>query len=187
MLTPADRSAGAVGRPAGVLGALVLALVLALLVSLPDPPTAAAQGAPQRGASGLPLPRFLSLSSDEANLRTGPGVRYPIAWVFVRRDMPLEVTAEFELWRKVRDIDGAEGWAHKSLLSGRRTALIVGEIRALHREPDATSPPVLFAEPGVHGRLLACRPEWCRMAIAGREGWLPRTQIWGVHPWETFE
>lgn len=147
----------------------------------------AAEDRPTRAPSGLPLPRFVSLNAAEVNVRIGPGRRYPIAWVFLRREMPVKVIAEFGLWRKVRDIDGAEGWAHKSMLSGRRTALITGEVRTLRQEPDAAAPPVLRAEPGVQGRLLACRPRWCRLEIEDMSGWLPRDQLWGVHPWETFE
>ncbi len=162
--------------------------LLVVLCALPALGTArAADQAPVLSPSGLPLPRFVSLDADKVNIRTGPGVRYPIAWVFVRRDMPVEVTAEFELWRKLRDIDGAEGWAHKSLLSGRRWAIVTGEVRALHRDPDETSPPALFAEPGVQGRLVACRRERCKLEIQGLRGWLKRAYIWGVHPWEVFD
>ncbi|HKH69397.1 MAG TPA: SH3 domain-containing protein, partial [Reyranella sp.] len=75
--------------------------------------SAAAQ---QRKGSGLPIPRFASLRSDEVNVRTGPGPRYPIDWVFKRKAMPVEIVAEFENWRKIRDWQGASGWVHQSLL-----------------------------------------------------------------------
>ena len=164
-----------------------LSLVL-ILLALPALDAArAAESAAQRSESGLPLPRFVSLSANRMNVRTGPGVRYPIVWVFIRRGMPVEVIAEFGLWRKVHDIDGAEGWAHKSLLSGRRTGIVIGAVRTLYRQPRENSGPILFAEPGVQGRLLACRTDWCKMQIAGLRGWLPRSHIWGVYPGEMFE
>ncbi|MEH6546060.1 MAG: SH3 domain-containing protein, partial [Sneathiella sp.] len=72
----------------------------------------------------MPLPRFVSLSSNKVNVRTGPGTRYPITWVFVRRGWPVEVIAEYELWRRIRDVDGSTGWVHKGLLSSRRTLII---------------------------------------------------------------
>ena len=155
-----------------------LALALAVLL-LAAPLTTAAQ-------SGLPLPRFVSLRADEVNVRTGPGVRYPIAWVFVRAGLPVEVVEEFENWRKIRDVDGAEGWVHQSLLSGTRAAVVVGGVRLLTRTPAANGIPVLEAEPGVVGELLECRQDWCRMEIAGRRGWLPQDQIWGAYAGETF-
>jgi SH3-like domain-containing protein len=141
----------------------------------------------QLGASGLALPRFVSLAATEVNLRTGPGTRYPKAWVFHRRGLPMLLTAEHEHWRKVRDVDGAEGWVHQSLLSGRRRGLVVGAVRTLRAAPDPQAPALLQAEPGVMGPLLACRGDWCEMEIAGRRGWVQRDGIFGALPGESFE
>ena len=174
-------------RPSTRFRTYLLSLLTVLFAMPPLEGGRATEGAVPRSESGLPLPRFVSLGADRVNLRTGPGVRYPIAWVFVRRGMPVEVVAQFELWRKVRDIDGAVGWAHKSLLSGRRMGIVSGEVRTLYREPEVNAVPVLFAEPGVQGRLLACRAGWCRMRIAGLKGWLPRDHIWGAYSGEVFD
>ncbi len=137
-------------------------------------------------SSGQPnVPRFVSIGSDKVNVRTGPGVRYPVAWQFVRRGLPVEVIAEFELWRKVRDMDGAEGWIHKSLLSGRRTVVVRDRVRTFYRRPDAARIPVFEAEPGVIGKLLSCRESWCRMEVSGLRGWAPQAYLWGVYEDET--
>lgn len=138
-------------------------------------------------AAQIELPRFASLRAERVNVRSGPGVRYPITWVFVRRGLPIEITAEFEFWRKVRDQDGSEGWVHRSLISSTRTALVFGAVRPLHGDPSATSPAVLLAEPGVQGELLACQESWCELRIAGRVGWMQRDHLWGVHAQEMFE
>ena len=74
--------------------------------------------------TGLPLPRFVSLRASEVNMRTGPGVRYPIQWKLVYRHMPVEIVAEFENWRKIREWEGSVGWVHKSMLSGQRWVII---------------------------------------------------------------
>lgn len=161
---------------------LVAALLLFALAARAEAP-----GQPRVAQSGLPLPRFVSLAAEKVNLRSGPGVRYPVAWVFERKNLPVLVTAEFDYWRKVRDQDGAEGWVHKSLLSGRRYAVIVGAERALRREPRADSRVVLRAEPGVIGRLLACADAWCRVEIAEVAGWLPRQHIFGALEGEQFD
>lgn len=163
--------------------AAVIAVCLLACVA----PARADEAAPEVGASGLALPRFVSLGSDEVNLRTGPGTRYPKSWVFHRAGLPVMITAEHEYWRKVRDVDGAEGWVHRSLLSGRRGALIVGDIATLRAGPDGSARPVLRAEPGVVGTLRVCTVAWCEMDIDGRRGWLPRDAIFGVLPGETFE
>jgi SH3-like domain-containing protein len=137
--------------------------------------------------SGLPLPRFVSLGADRVNVRTGPGERYPITWVYVRRALPVEVIAEFELYRKIRDQEGAEGWVHKRLLSGRRSVLVTGTIQPLYRIADRHAPIVLQAEPGVQGRLLSAKGDWCELEIAGRRGFIERKYLYGVLPNETFE
>ena len=77
--------------------------------------------------------RFVSLRADEVNVRAGPGVRYPVKWVFVRKLMPVEVIAEFDTWRKIRDWEGAEGWVHRAMLSGRRSIVVTGKVATLRR------------------------------------------------------
>jgi SH3-like domain-containing protein len=166
--------------------AVILLCLLALRLPVAAP--AWADDGASVGPSGLPLPRFVTLGSDEVNLRTGPGTRYPKSWVFHRAGLPVLITAEHDYWRKVRDIDGAEGWVHRSLLSGRRGALIVGnQVATLRASPDAGARPVLRAEPGVVASLRACAVAWCELEIDGRRGWLPRDAIFGVLPGETFE
>jgi SH3-like domain-containing protein len=162
-------------RPFRSIALLVLALALG------DLPAGAV-----RADTGLPLPRFVSLRSAEVNLRTGPGNTYPIDWVYKRRHMPVEVIAEFDNWRKIRDWQGAVGWVHQNLLDGRRYALITAEQLLLSR-PAADAAPVARLMPGVIAALVACEPEWCRLEIDGREGWLARDGIWGVYPTESFD
>ena len=134
-----------------------------------------------------PLPRFVSLKADEVNVRTGPGTRYPIAWVFVRAGLPVEVIAEYELWRRIVDVDGAQGWVHRGMLSDRRSAIVVGDAQDFHRRPDAGARVVLRAGPGVHGRLFGCHEGWCEMQIAGRKGWTQGDHLWGVYPGEEID
>ena len=161
-------------------GAFVGALVMAL-ASLPLAALAA-------GESGLKVPRFVSLRADPVNVRAGPGVRFPIAWIFVQNDLPVEVVAEYEFWRRIRDLDGAEGWVHKSLISGDRWAIVTGKKpRPLRRRPKAKAAPVMRAEAGVLGRLLRCNGQWCQLRIAGRKGWIRQAFVWGAYPGETVD
>ncbi len=136
---------------------------------------------------GAALPRFASLRAGEVNVRTGPGVRYPVEWVFVYRHMPVEIVAEFDTWRKVRDWQGIEGWVHQSMLSRRRTAIVTAGRRAIRDEPARNSRIVAEVEERVVGRLLECRKLWCRVEIAGFRGWIRRALIWGVYDGETFD
>ncbi len=142
---------------------------------------------PALSDSGLPLPRFVSVHAPKVNVRTGPGARYPVDWVLVRRGMPVEIVAEFEHWRKIRDWQGTEGWVHQSMLSGTRTAVAMSEVRELHRNADATSPAVAKIEPGVIGRVLSCAGDWCRLDVSGFRGYVKRDEIWGVGDSENFD
>ncbi|HZB89872.1 MAG TPA: SH3 domain-containing protein [Stellaceae bacterium] len=128
-----------------------------------------------------PLPRFVSLREGEVNLRAGPGERYPIDWVLTEKDRPVELLQEFDVWRKIRDAEGSEGWVHERMISVARTVQVAGEIRTLHLDPDPASPAVARAEPGVVARLLDCRGSWCHVDAQGIKGWLQRDQVWGVY------
>ena len=139
--------------------------------------------------SGLPLPRFVSLRSDEVNLRTGPGVQYPVDWIYTRRDLPVEIIAEFQTWRKIRDWQGSEGWVHQSMLSARRMAVVVGSQRHLRADPDEKAPDIALVDPNVVGRILGCPRDktYCRVDVENHQGWLKRDEFWGVYQGEYIE
>ena len=165
--------------------------VLFILLILMPPAASWAQthdrGEVTLGPTGRQLPRYVSLASERTNLRTGPGERYPILWIYVRSGVPLEITAEFENWRRVRDRDGVTGWIHSALLSGQRTAYISGQIRSLYREPSFGSAPVLLVEPGVLADIEKCHQNWCLVDILGREGWIYAEHFWGSYTGEVVE
>lgn len=154
-------------------------LLLSLLLSLYEHPAFA--GAP------LPLPRFASLRSSEINLRVGPGSEYPIEWIYKRANMPIEITAEYEVWRKIKDHEGDEGWVHKSMLSGARYVIVTHAFQYLHEEADLHSKAVAGAEAGVIGKVLKVKGEWCYVEMQGHKGWIARTAIWGLYPNETLK
>lgn len=139
-------------------------------------------------STGLPVPRFVSLKSSEVNVRTGPGTRYPIQWVYRRDNLPVEIIEEFDLWRKIRDIEGGSGWVHKSMLEGSRHAFIQGKIpRILRANPEPDARPLLKAEPMVVAGVMECHLRWCRVQIAGRKGWIEKEHLWGVYLQEVFD
>lgn len=157
------------------LGTMLLALSI---VSIPA--TAVAAG-------DLPLPRYASLKASEVNLRTGPGKRYPVDWVYARRNMPVEIVAEFDTWRKIRDWTGTVGWVHQSMLSGRRTAIVTVATQKLRKEPSLTAPAVAVVRGKVVGQLTRCNRRWCRLEIRGFSGWLPKQSLWGARAGEKFD
>jgi SH3-like domain-containing protein len=158
---------------------------------LATPPAAADAAPPEHvpdptkgTSSGLPLPRFAALRADDVNLRTGPGTRYPIDWVYHRRDLPVEIEREFEVWRLISDPDGIKGWVHEATLTGRRGLIVRGEQRTLRKTPAATAAPVAYVKPDVVGRILSCEKtsDWCEVQIADYKGYLKRDEFWGTLP-----
>jgi SH3-like domain-containing protein len=137
--------------------------------------------AQQRKGSGLPIPRFASLRSDEVNVRVGPSTRYPIEWVFKRKSMPVEIVAEYENWRKIRDWQGASGWVYHSLLSGKRSFIVAARSASLHKTPATSAEVVAKLEPEVMGEIRSCAGDWCRVRVSGVSGWLERSAMWGVY------
>lgn len=130
----------------------------------------------------LPLPRYVSLKTDEGNVRRGPSLTHRIDWVFKRRDMPLEITAEHGHWRRVQDRDGAGGWVHYALLSGVRTVLIEEDMTPVYTQPDTNAPVAAALEVGVVARLGACNPVWCKVSAGGYRGWVEKRVLWGIDP-----
>ncbi len=142
-----------------------------------------------RGASGLPLPRYVSLKSGRVNMRVGPGTEYQVEWLYLKRGLPMEVIQEFDNWRKVRDPEGNEGWILHSLLSGSRTVIIAPWNKGkadgmfeMHAKPTSNSPLVAQVEPGVVASVAKCDSGWCEVSAGEANGYMRQNQLWGVYP-----
>lgn len=141
-----------------------------------------------RTSSGLPIPRFVSIASEKVFVRTGPALRYPIKWVYQRDKLPVEVVQEFDTWRKVRDIDGDDGWVHQSLLSGERSVIVKGERTVpVYREPTDNSRMMALLEPGVIAKATQCKGLWCQVTAQGYRGYAERKFLWGIYESEDFD
>ena len=127
------------------------------------------------------LPRFASLRSDDVNMRIGPGSRYRIEWVYKRRDLPVEIEREFDVWRWVEDADGTRGWVHQATLMGRRNFMIQKADATLRSDASDTSSAVAVLKPGVIGRIRSCDAgaAWCNVQTGSYRGYLRRDQFWG--------
>lgn len=169
------------------------ALLIAAVALAGENAAAQTTGSVDKGGSGLPLPRFVSLKSSRVNLRVGPGKDYAVDWMYLKSGLPMEVIQEYDTWRRVRDADGTEGWVSQSLLSGKRTAFAAPWHRgkdtmiSLRTKPDAGAPALAVIEPGALGVIETCDGAWCRMKFAGEEGYVEQTLLWGAYPGETVE
>ncbi len=146
------------------------------------------RGETRIGDSGLPVPRFVSLKSGEVYLREGPSPQHKVQWVYVRRGLPVEVIAEYDVWRRIRDADGTVGWVHKGMLDGRRSVVMTaGDNVPLREGPAADSPVIAYAEAGVIASLKACGGEFCEIETKSIDAYVPRQRIWGVYQDEKVE
>lgn len=143
------------------------------------------------GPSGLPIPRFVSLKAEKVNVRRGPSSDHAVAWVFQRKGLPVEIVAEFENWRRVRDSDGSEGWILQNMLSGKRTAVIApwkqGQSLPLHSGASQGTGLVATVGTGVVAEVEACDGNWCALSAAGYDGYVEQNQLWGVYPGEKVD
>lgn len=152
--------------------------------------------------SNLPLPRYASLRSGSANMRNGPSKEYPILWVYKYKGMPVKILDEYENWRKVLALDGAEGWFHVSLLSSVRTVLFLRTEKmntnsVFHNLPDnetilfrktsENSFPIARIRNNTSAKLLQCNKAWCKVKLRNLQGWVKKENIWGVERNEAFK
>ncbi|MBK5197150.1 MAG: SH3 domain-containing protein [Methyloceanibacter sp.] len=144
------------------------------------------------GKTSLPVPRFVSLKSDKVNVRKGPSTDQSIVWVFSRAGLPVEVIAESENWRRVRDSEGADGWVFHSLLSARRTVLITPWSKdqasvLLYGSASTSSRVVAELQSGVLGNVLTCDGTWCELSVDDYSGYVQQDQLWGVYKGEEIK
>jgi SH3-like domain-containing protein len=135
-------------------------------------------------AEKLPLPRFASIRSNKVNVHVGPGKSYPIEWTYTRQGLPVEIIAEFDTWRQIKDSEGTKSWVHKSLLSGKRTALVTDHQRKMRMKPKKDARIVAYLDPGVIVKVKKCEKEWCQVEANNYSGWIRKKAIWGVYAHE---
>lgn len=168
---------------------LTLGLVTILL-----PIESMAQSA-TKGASGLPIPRFVSLKAKRVNMRVGPGQNFKVAWLYTRAGIPMEIIQEYDNWRRVRDLDGTEGWVFHSLLSGERSAVAAPWMRGkealthinVYKKATENSALTAKLEPGVVAQIEQCTGDWCEINVEKVSGWISQSELWGAYPGEAFK
>ena len=131
--------------------------------------------------TGLEIPRYVSLKSDNANIRVGPSKNYPIEIKYVKRNYPLKVLEEYEEWRKVEDFNNNIGWIHKSLISGIRTGIVLSNDSENIKLFNTVGGSVI-GEIGMGNIVFLekCKIDWCLVSSGNSKGWMDKKYIWGV-------
>jgi SH3-like domain-containing protein len=131
----------------------------------------------------LPVPRYVTIKFNEVNARTGPTKDCPIEWVFIKKSEPIEVIAEYDQWRKIRDINGEGGWVHSSVISGNRSVVfIANNTMPLLSSPGKYDQVVAKITPQIRCSLQKCEKDWCKVNCRSYKGWIARKFLWGVYP-----
>jgi SH3-like domain-containing protein len=166
-------------------------------VACADAQSGSAPSAVKSGGQATRVARYVSLKADRVLLRQGPGTEYPTSWIFRRAGLPVEIIEEADGWRKVRDAGGTEGWVHGSLLSGRRTALVLpweikeGQSKApsatLRADDRESARPIAQVEAGVLASIIACEGGWCRVSVGDYRGYIEQSKLWGTYPNEEIK
>ena len=176
-----------------------LRLLSALILALAPAAVATAVLAAET-PSGLPLPRFVTTRSTPINVRVGPGTKYDVSWVYKVAGTPVEIIQEFDVWRKIRDVDGSEGWVHQTMLSGNRAGYVLPEANvervALRMAQSDEAGVAAWVGPGFPVKIQSCEGGWCAVQAIdhpdGRlgatfTGYLPEGDLWGVYRGENFD
>jgi SH3-like domain-containing protein len=130
--------------------------------------------------TNLPIPRFASLRAEKVNLRVGPGTEYPIEWVIIRPNLPVQIIAEYETWRQIKDSEGTTGWVHQSMLCGKRHVIIRQDLCKLPSSCERDARPLAKLKAGLVCKLKKCKSGYCQVQTGGYKGWVPIEAIWGV-------
>ncbi len=139
-------------------------------------------------ATGMPVPRWVSVKAVRVNVRRGPSLDQDVLWTYVKPGVPVEIIAEYDTWRRIRDAEGGTGWVKATLLDGRRNVTVQGRVNtAILDAPKADADVVAFAAPGLVARLVSCEGEWCEVSTRGYDGFVSRDRLWGVYEGETVE
>ena len=168
----------------------LLVAILVGICGLVETPAHAAGEEAVGTVTKLRLPRYVSLRFDKTNVREGPSKTHRTAWIYQHSGLPVEITAEFDVWRRIRDSEGSEGWVLHSLLSGRRTALVAPwkkELLPLRATPAEDARVAANLQPGVLGNVKKCDGKWCRIFGDGFDGFMQQTNLWGVYPDEKVD
>ena len=168
-------------RVFGLAAVAALSLILAGCSGRAREEAACATPQTRPTASGFCVPRWLSLKSNRALARSGPGFDYPALWTYRSRGLPVQVVAETAEWRRICDPDGGAVWVHRSMVDGRRMVLSPrGAPLVLRARPNATAAQAALMAPRALAALDRCEAGWCRVEAGGVNGWVPQGAVWGV-------
>jgi SH3-like domain-containing protein len=122
--------------------------------------------------------KFLSLKKNKTNVRYGPGLDYPIKYIYRKVNLPVKQIDKKENWRRVIFLDNNSGWIHWSQLKQSNSVITIEE-KVLFKKPSNFSKPIARL---AKGRLLVikkCEGSWCSIKTNNYKGWIQIKNVWG--------
>lgn len=125
---------------------------------------------------------YSSFRSAETNVRAGPGQNYPVKFTYKLKGIPVRVISEYDNWNEIEDYEGHTGWVSQSLLTKKRTLMVLtnSDFIKMHSKPNEKSRVFFYLEDYVIGDYLGCKNDWCNIKINGKKGWVKREEVFGA-------
>ena len=121
---------------------------------------------------------YLMLKNSKVNVRMGPGLDYPVKFIYKKKYLPVKVVDKKENFRKVIDHKKNSGWIHISQLKKVNSVIVLSN-RILFKKPTFNSKPVVNIEGGRLFVLEKCKKDWCEVSSQNYSGWINMDNVWG--------
>lgn len=123
--------------------------------------------------------QMVSVSSDEVNLRTGPGREHPSEWI-LGQGYPLRVVGSRGDWLEVRDFENDKGWIYKPLTDSTPYHIVKVKVANLRNQPTTRSRIIGRLAYGDTLKTLERTSGWVKVQRkGGLRGWVARRLLWG--------
>ena len=121
---------------------------------------------------------YLMLKNSKVNVRMGPGLDYPVKFIYKKKYLPVKIIDKKENFRKVIDHKKNSGWIHISQLKKVNSVIVLSN-RILFKKPTFNSKPIANIESGKLFVLEKCKKNWCEVSSQNYSGWINMDNVWG--------
>jgi SH3-like domain-containing protein len=122
---------------------------------------------------------YLSITVDNANIRSGPGTNYPTAMELFQ-GYPLKILKKDGEWYQVSDFESDTGWVHKSIVRPCNTVIVNSKNSINMRSgPSTKNANVADIERGVVLTKISQQGQWVEVKhSSGTTGWVYAPLLW---------
>ena len=121
---------------------------------------------------------YLMLKNSKVNVRMGPGLDYPVKFIYKKKYLPVKIIDKKENFRKVIDHKKNSGWIHISQLKKVNSVIVLSN-RILFKKPSFNSRPIANIDTGRLIVLKKCKKDWCEVSSQNYKGWINMDDVWG--------